>query len=319
MDDRILLSTFTVKINNKNKDSQMLNYFNEEDDLLSIIKDFTDYIFVNTNTLTDKSGKKKIHLTLDKESILDKEERIIYGHFSSGISGDKFKLVDSTDMTPPVNVGRHHVSFRDLFFYFFIPKNKKVGYLILQRKTNFGIKLKLIEALNSYFIKQGIQQHFIVINNLIHQKVFQKMMQFGNLKRVDLVKRKIPKSLDEYMSNGENLTEINGSLRTSFSSRKSLPGEWKESLMRLFDKNKNLNENSTLEIADNISYDDIEFELELNGKRKTFYVINEQRVQPDIDVTSSLQYDLDQNPTTDSLIKQAKEMIDDFIDIKPKK
>lgn len=319
MDDRILLSTFTVKINNKNKETQMLNYFNDEDDLLSVIKDFTDYIFVNTNTLTDKSGKKKIHLTLEDKSILDVDDRVIYGYFSSGISGDKFKLVDSTDMTPPVNVGRHHVSFRELFFYFFIPKNKKVGYLILQRKTNFGIKLKLIEALNSYFNSKGIQQHFVVINNLVHQKVFQKMMQFGNLKRVDLVKRKIPRSLDEYMSNGENLNEISGSLRTSFSSRKSLPGEWKDSLMRLFDKNKNLNENSTLEIADNISYDDIEFELELNGKRKTFYVINEQRVQPDIDVTSSLEYDIDQNPTTNSLVKQAKEMIEDFLDIKPKK
>ena len=62
MDERILLSTYIIKINNRKKESQMLNYFNGEDDFLLLLKKFTDFILQNTNTLTDKSGRNKIHL-----------------------------------------------------------------------------------------------------------------------------------------------------------------------------------------------------------------------------------------------------------------
>ena len=43
--------------------------------------------------------------------------------------------------------------------------------------------------------------------------------------------------------------------------------------------------------------DEVEFELELNGKKKTFYVSNRTRIQPDVDVTRELDYGANGQPT----------------------
>jgi len=50
---------------------------------------------------------------------------------------------------------------------------------------------------------------------------------------------------------------------------------------------------------------------------KTFYIKNRQRVQPDIDVTSSIEFEND-IPKTKSLVKNSKELIDDILNLAPK-
>lgn len=311
MADRILLSTYTIRlINNSNKENQILQRYNGQDDFLDFIKSFTDYIFQNTNELTDRTGTVKIHLTLDEQSKKVDDERCVYGLISSGIGGDKFKLVDLTNQTPTITAGKNHVSFRDVFFYFYVPKNKDIGYLILQRKTNFGIKDRLKEALNSYMRSLGITHYQIILNNLIHEKVFKKMMDEGNLKKVDLIKKKIPSSIEEYVKNGVNPGEVKGKQRISFSSYGTLPGQWKEDILGFL--KQPVNRDATLEVSGINEYEDIEFELELYGKRKTYYVKKQYKTQPDVDVTSSITFDEDGDPLLDSLIATSKEMIEDF-------
>ncbi|MDI5898635.1 hypothetical protein [Flavobacterium yafengii] len=314
MEERILLSTYVIKIIDGNKNNQYLSNFNGSDDFLKLFDKFSNYIFENINQLKDKSGRNTIHLTLEEKPILNDEKRYLYGFFSSGIGGEKYRVKDITTNTTVLNVNKNHAAFRDVFFYLYIPKNKSIGYLILQRKNSFGIKTKLSPALNAYISKEGFLDYYISINNIVHHSVYRKMMDFGKLKKVELVKRKIPNNLEDYVNNNENYQETKGTFRTSFSSRSSLPEHWKEYIDKLLKKEKN----ETVEIEGlDENFSDLEFQLDLNGKQKTFYVKNQQRTQPDIDVTANIIF-VDDSPTVESLIQQSQELINDLIEIRPK-
>jgi len=314
MNERILLASYAIRITHK-KDQAYLSAFNGVDDFYSLLKKFFDYIYRNVNQLKDRAGNENIHLTLDELPVFDDAQRIFYGYFSSGISGDKYKVKDLATNTILIDVDRkNHASFRDVFFYFYIPQNKSIGYLILQRKTHFGIKTKLTPALNAYLAKEGYMDNYLELKNIVHISVYENMMKFGKLKKVELVKNRIPNNLEDYINNNENYQEAKGTFRTSFTSRTSLPSTWKSYIDKLV--KKELNETVEIDGLDD-SFTDLEFQLDLNGKQKTFYIKNQHRVQPDIDVTNNIEFE-DEIPLTESLVKNAKELIDDIIKLVPK-
>lgn len=314
MNERILLASYGIKIKFKREDAY-LSAFNSVDDFYPLLKKFFDYIFKNVNQLKDRSGNETIYLTLDELPTFDDKNRTCYGYFSSGISGDNYKVKEIATNKVLVDVDRNdHASFRDVFFYFSIPYNKSQGYLILQRKTHFGIKTKLTPALNGFLAKEGYLENDLTLKNLVHISVYHQMMKLGKLKKVELVKNKIPNSLEEYLNNNENYVQTRGTFRSSFSSRTGLPENWKTAIDKLMRKERN----ETVEIDGlDDSFSDLEFQLELNGKQKTFYIKNQQRVQPDIDVTSNIEFK-NGFPTTESLVKNAEELIEEVIKIIPK-
>lgn len=314
MSERILLSSYSIKIKN-NKDFSYLSAFNDVDDFYNVLEKFLDFILKNVNELTDRSGEHKIYLTLEEKPKFLKKERVCYGYFSSGISGEDYRVKELATNTTLLNVNRaNHASFRDVFFYFYIPQNKSLGYLILQRKKNFGIKTKLHPALNSFLMNEGYVNNYLTLQNIIHISVYQQMMKLGKLKKVELVKNKIPDSLEDYVNNDQNYQQTKGTFRTSFSSRISLPESWKiyiDNLMR-----RATNETVEIDGLDD-SFSDLEFQLDLNGKQKTFYIKNRQRVQPDIDVTNSIEFE-NGIPKIESLVQNSKELIDDILNLAPK-
>ncbi|AZB33768.1 hypothetical protein [Chryseobacterium bernardetii] len=314
MNERILLASYAVRIKHKREDAY-LSAFNDVDDFYNLLKKFFNYIFTNVNQLKDRLGNETIHLTLDELPIFDDSKRIFYGYFSSGVSGDNYKIKEISSNTTLLDVDKkNHASFRNVFFYFYIPKNKKIGYLILQRKTHFGIKTKLDPALNGFLAKEGYMQNYLELKNIIHVSVYNHMMKFGKLKKVELVKNRIPNSLEDYMNNNQNYEEAKGSFRTSFSSRTSLPSHWKSYIDKLL--RKELNETVEIDGLDD-SFSDLEFQLDLNGKQKTFYIKNRHKVQPDVDVTNNIDFE-NEIPKIESLVKNAQELIDDIIKLVPK-
>ena len=314
MSERILLSTYSIKIKNK-KEYAYLSAFNDVDDFFKTLKKFLNYIITNVNTLKDSSNKHTIYLTLEEQPVFDEKKRICYGYFSSGISGDNHRIKELATNKTVFNVdGNNHASFRDVFFYFHIPYNKSQGYLILQRKINFGIKTKLQPALNSFLAKEGYVNNYLSLQNIIHISVYKQMMKLGKLKKVELVKNRIPENLEDYINNDQNYEQTKGSFRTSFSSRISLPEKWKTYIDKLM--RKELNETVEIDGLDE-NFSDLEFQLELNGKQKTFYIKNRHRVQPDIDVTNNIDFEND-IPKTESLVKNSEELIEEVLKLVPK-
>ncbi|MBU1014570.1 MAG: hypothetical protein KKG99_16345 [Bacteroidetes bacterium] len=311
---KILLSTYLLKILDNDKNEQILSRFNGSDDFLRIFENYLNTIYQNIRAESDSSQTITLHLTLESPPTLDLTNRRIYGYFSSGVSGDEYQIRDLVTQDNLLDVEKNHAAFRNLFFYIQIPSGRNSGALILQRKSKYGIKTIFRRTINRFMQEQGYQIYKVHVNNLLHGRVYRRMIEYGKLKRVDLIKRTIPATIEEYFANDGNHNLIPGILKTSMLSGTSLPETYRSLVDRLF----NDPDRERIEI-DGIDeeFDEVEFELELNGKRKTFFVANRAKIQPDIDVTNQLEYDENGNPTTDSLLRQAEELVQDIIEINP--
>ncbi len=311
---KILLSTYVVKILDNNKNIQILNHFNGSDDFLKTFEDYLNAIFTNIRAESDNSGTSSLHLTLESPPTIDLAKRRIYGYFSSGVSGDEYQIRDLATQDNLLDVEAGHAAFRNLFFYIQIPTERNSAALILQKKAKYGIKTIFKRTINAYMKERGYQMYKVEVNNLLHGKVYRRMIEHGNLKKVELIKKRIPTTIEEYYQNGGNPQEIPGTLKTSMSSGTSLPEAYRSLVDKLF-RNPDLERVEINGIDE--EFDELEFELELNGKKKTFYITNKQRIQPDIDVTNQLEMNVDGSPTTESLLIQCEELVQDIIEIRP--
>jgi hypothetical protein len=313
--ERILLSTFLIKIQDNNRNDQILSHFNGTTDFLNLCRDYLTDIFSNIQNLSDSQAAISIHLTLEAPATVDLNGRTIHGYFSSGVGGEEYAIRDVQTRNTVLDVRPNHAAFRNLFFYFYIPRGSNVGALVLQRKSKYGIKTILKKSINEYSRAQGYSNYKIHINNVLHGQVFRRMMDNGSLKKIDFVKRTIPSSIEAYFQNNGQQTQIPGTLKTTFLSASSLPQAFKQFIERLYQNTAN----QRIEI-DGIDeeFDEVEFELELNGKKKTFYVSNRTRIQPDVDVTRELDYGANGQPTTESLIRETINLLNDIINMGPR-
>ncbi|KAB1068523.1 hypothetical protein F6U93_06225 [Tamlana haliotis] len=311
--DRILLSTYILKIRDRQKNDQILSRFNGEDDFLRIMENYLNSIFETILATVDTRDTTAIHLTLDAPPNVNIENRSIHGFFSTGISGEQYDIKDVESRETIVEVQRNHAAFRNIFFYLKIPTERDNGALILQRKAKFGIKTILKKTLNRYVKGQGYQNYTVYVNNVVHGRVYRTMITQGNLKKVDFIKRRLPSSIEAYYNNDMREDQIPGTLKTSMLSSTSLPQNYKNFVNDLFTNP----DRERIEI-DGIDedFDEVEFELELNGKRKTFYVKHKNRIQPDIDVTADVELGEQGQPTTESLIRISEELIVDIIQLR---
>lgn len=311
--DRILLSTYILKIRDRQKNDQILSRFNGEDDFLRIMENYLNSIFETILATADTRDTTAIHLTLDAPPNVNIENRSIHGFFSTGISGEQYDIKDVESRETIVEVQRNHAAFRNIFFYLKIPTERDNGALILQIKAKFGIKTILKKTLNRYVKGQGYQNYTVYVNNVVHGRVYRTMITHGNLKKVDFIKRRLPSSIEAYYNNDMREEQIPGTLKTSMLSPTSLPQNYKNFVNDLFTNP----DRERIEI-DGIDedFDEVEFELELNGKRKTFYVKHKNRIQPDIDVTADVELSEQGQPTTESLIRISEELIVDIIQLR---
>lgn len=309
---KILLSTFVIKIKNPSNEYSQLDKFNGIDDFFKFTKDYLDNIFSEIRGAHSASDFSNLYLTLASPAIIDVNKRVIYGLLESGVGGDTYNIKNIASKEKILDVNPDHAAFRNLFFWIKLPKNKQEGALILQRKSKFGVKTIFSTTMNSFMRDLGYERYHIDINNMVHGKVYRKMIEEGKLKRLSFIRKKIPGSIEEYYQNGAKPQEIKGEFTTSISAS-NLPHNYKEFVNKIFTNPKN----ERIEIiGSDEKFDELEFELELNGKRKTFYVMNRHRIQPDVDVTSNVEI-VDGEATIESLVIQAEELYKDIIDTKP--
>lgn len=313
--EKILLSTYLIKVQDRERNYQTLSHFNGTDDFFQVFENYLNSIYQNIIATADLRQSTALHLTLDAPPTVDIENRRIYGYFSSGVSGEQYQIKDVETREEVLNVQRNHAAFRNIFFYIKIPTVEDNGSLILQRKAKFGIKTVFTKTINQFINEQGYQNYTVLVNNIVHGRVYRRMITDGNLKKVDFIKKRIPSSIEEYYRNGGNPDQIPGTLKTSMQSTSAggLPQNFKDFVDNLFTNP----DRERIEINGiNDDFDEVEFELELNGKRKTFYVMHRNRIQPDVDVTSQIEFTEQGQPTLESLIQQSEELITDIIELR---
>lgn len=311
---RILLLTYSIKITDRSKNDLLIAQFNGSDDYFSILTKFLEGLLDNIIQGETNSSSYTTHLTLEGKPDIDAEKRIAYGFFSSGVSGEKYLIKNIESREKVADVSEKDAAFRNLFFYFALPKVGKNGALILQKHSKFSNKTAVKRALNQHLHELGYDNYRIEVNNIMSGNVYRRMLNEGRVKKVELVKKKIPRTLDEYYSNDSTPSETHGTVRTSFSSRTGLPDYYRKLVGKLFDQQNR----DRIEIQDvSEDFDEVEFELELNGLKKKFFVQNKHRIQPTIDVTDDIAKHADGTPTKESLLIQCEFLVSEMIQLKP--
>ncbi|TWR30344.1 hypothetical protein FPZ43_05225 [Mucilaginibacter pallidiroseus] len=313
MANRILLSTYNLKVSVNASSDAILSQFDGSNDFLELFKGFMDDVFTNIKAAPSLNDRSILHLALDEPVTVLAEKRAIYGFISSGVNEDRFTVREGDDKkfeSDPVK----HVTYRNLFFYIEFPIGKTYAYLIIQKKRDIGAKGLLSKSLNLYLRERGYPDYNVVISNLLNKRVYDKMMLLGNLKKIDFIKRSIPNTIEELYDNEQKEYSDKGTLTTTIQSRSSLSNYWKSVIHNLF---VGENKNSVIELnSKNDSVDEVEFQLEFKGKIKTFHVLQKHRTQPDIDVTGEVEI-IDNQPTTESLIEVSQGLINDILTLKP--
>lgn len=314
---RVLLSTYSLRIFDHTNTPVNLDNFNNEKNFYKFLDGFFLEVYKTIKKNPNISDKSTLHLKLKNKAITDNDNRSIYGYLSSGVGGDKFTVIAEDEIEPAFEADPDkHITFRDLFFYIETPPQKDYAYLIIQRTKSLGGKYILQSNLTKYLQEKSYLGFKAVIFNSLDKRVYNKMIEHGNLKKIDFIKRRIPNSMEEYYNNPSNEYSSKGTLTTTIQARVSLTTYWKNFVNALY---LNSGTNSKLEISDGTeNYDEIDFTLEYNGKIKTFHIQNQGRTQPDIDVTQDVDFPEGSNePTTESLVKISQELVRDVLTLKP--
>lgn len=313
---RILLSTFTLRITDQTNTYVNLDNFNNDRNFYKFLNGFFDEVYKTVKQNPSLKDKSTLHLRLKNKIDTDETERSFSGYLSSGVRDDKYTVMaDGVDEPAFEADPNKHVTFRDLFFYIETPPQKEYAHVIIQKTKMVGAKHLLQDTLTKYLRENHYYGFRAILLNSLDKRVYNKMMQYGNLKKIDLIKRTIPNSIDEYYQNTSKEYSSKGTLITSIQSRLSLTDYWKGFVDNLYNRSS---KNSKIEIGGGEEYDEVDFVLEYNGKIKTFHVQHRSKTQPDIDVTSDVLYDEGTGePTTESLINVSKDLVRDVLTLKP--
>ncbi|ATP55537.1 hypothetical protein CPT03_03200 [Pedobacter ginsengisoli] len=311
MAQKIYLSTYKLSVFEE-KAEVLLSKFNANEDFFDFFNDFMTDIYTNIKKTHSFKDRTVLHLTLDEPVTSDKSKRVFYGYISSGIGGDKFKVRAEGETTTAFEADPNkHVTFRNLFFYLQLPRDKNYGYLIIQKKRDLGAKGLIEKALNLYLKERGYLKYSATINNLLNGRVFDRMMTEGSLKNIDFIRKTIPSTIEDLYSKG--LKKERGTLTTSVRAP-SLGKYWKDLVKELY--HKNYKKDSLIELEGLDKLDEVEFELELNGKKKTFHVFAKSRTQPDVEISDDLDI-VNNEPTVESLVRVSESLITDMLTLKP--
>jgi hypothetical protein len=188
MNRKILFATYQIRIKNQKYDYQLLDRFNSQTDFFDIFKDYTEHLFKNTKTIRKKNVIKKF--TLKEPCTINETDRTILGYFNAGLTGIKKTIKNDNDPTDnEFEQEKYHTSYQPIFFYLYIPKNKEEAQLIVQKEVNFGIKTDIWYTLDDFFKSLGFLDNRLELSNTLHHSVYKKMMKYGNLKKVGLIKK----------------------------------------------------------------------------------------------------------------------------------
>jgi len=314
--DRVLLAVYGLQVLQK-QNEQILSNFGNNLDFLKVFHDFADYSLKNVEKWP-RTKKSTLVFSCAQPATMNEEAREVYGVFDAGRDGDRFRVRDFTpkedgeEVDDTIHVDRHHHSTRDVFFYLYVPKMRKRAYLVLQRAESHGIKELLMHLLRKYMNLQGLEQYRVCDSNLINDKVFTTMMEKGFFKELILTKHGIPEDIKELNNKDVKVPVFKGSVRTIYQAT-DLGRTWKDWAAGLIGASRQQpavgNAQVVVEIAgEQKAFDEVSMRLDLNGKQKTFHVANTGRIQPDLDVTSNIEFDRFGNPKLADLLAQARDL-----------
>ncbi|WMX12425.1 hypothetical protein [Aureispira sp. CCB-E] len=325
MADKILLSTYVITVEEK-KVPLNLDKLYEDENFIELFESFSmnimkdPFIPKSKGIFTDKS------LTVPSAEILnnrlpfniDASNNAIYGYFQAGTGGDNFDIMNNSTNVREFSVNSNkHISTKNVFYYLQVPPNSTEGFLVLQKIKNFGIKTDLNNALQIRLKDKLPKGVLVKLHNRVPYDLYKEMIQYGTLKKVEFIKNTVPANMKDFIANNQHARRVKGTMTHTMKMRGGFTSEWLKDAADILRGNNTKNHRIDFD-EENAYFDEATFEIELDGKKKTFHTINKNKIQPSVDVTGDVEFDKNKQPTIESLIKVSQELIQDIINLKPK-
>lgn len=284
-----ILEFYRFTLENKVKEQQVLNFYNEEEDLLDTLNDFCKYIFDNVKKYTDNQGKYRT-FTLASLPKIERENRILYGFLDSAYTGEYGKIKDARTNGVKYDLTKKDLFSKDFFFLIYVPKGSKYGYLVIQRKENHGVKTIIQTSFNWFMRSKGVTNYFLELRQAPLRYFMNNFFNSGILKEYKLIKN---------TDNGreEKIFKLNNKCIQK--------SDLKKNLVSLFNSK---NQEARVQFLGNELYDEISFIINLNGSTKTFYIKNKDKIRSNINVSHLIEFE-DGEPTIQSLVRISLEII----------
>ena len=196
-------------------------------------------------------------------------------------------------------------------FYFLanLPAKRDEGVLILQRRSQYGIRDVLFRdfARHLKFVDSKVQAE---INPLVPQQLIDQYLQGGRLTKVRFIRFAIPSDVTDAFDAGGHVEE-DGRVELVISARRNRSIPLLGPIRDVVTHKRRVNE--MIELRD-FDYDNVKVELEIGGSRRTLDLSNITKLRANYDITRELKVGTNGHPVFASIDAIAKDLMGTLVD-----
>ena len=269
-----------------------------------LIASFTQYLQDRKADCSIDDRRQKLLRVLQYE----RQTWLVNGIVETGEYGYNADLIDVDTAT--VSYQRTGTDAEMMPFYFLahLPSHLDEGVILLQRRSNFGIRTTFLKDFAEYFEKsnQGVK---VVVNPLVPPHLVNEYLQNGRLTKIRLIRYGLPSDLaDAYDAGGH--VENEGTAEIVFLPRRG----WGLPLMnRIRDVLAGKREiREMVELTDH-KYDNVKVEIDVGGSKKTLDLSNVMKMRAYVDITSAVSIKDDGHPEFSSIDTEAQALLNSLL------
>ncbi|WP_040682565.1 hypothetical protein [Methanobrevibacter boviskoreani] len=307
---KINLSTYYISLINK-ETKQYTNLDKIEFPLVNgqipnTIKEILNNFFSNKRNKSSYFKDNKI-LIISRFAV---KSNIFYGEFLYGTYGAEHPVKNIHNNEEETKINKDQSVLSPYYFYIEIPPNTTKGLLILENKNNDGIK-GLFEGWFGEFVKKCTYTNFLLeLQSFMPEKIIETYINQGTLKKIRFVSYKLPTDKLDLL-NGFEPDE--GYAELKFQINKEKRKHLTKKLQKLIKNECNESEEYLNIMNNDLKTDDIKFEIELRGSKRTFSINNLKNAVPARDITDELEEGKDGHRTFESINNKGKEYANDIL------
>ncbi len=289
------------------------NNFNLYNKIISEFKAFIYKIPKNEN------GNRVISINKNKDSkkeswFENNTHQIISGKISTGEYGKTGTVTEyqKGERVPIFDIETNHAVERPFYFMILIPKNKKYGFIFLERDGQFGIKGIFTNTL-AKFIAEKLQNHKLHTSPLVNEEIVKKYITNGELKSIILTRNSLPINLEDSIGISKlNHQEFEIKIEITAKGSNKFPIKFKNKALKIL-------EGSTGGFFTHSAFND----LGLVGSCKTKIKSKYQDKKRNIDLSDTMKFkpyyeimvkiDSDGHSNFNSIDKKVIELADDLV------
>lgn len=310
----LAIYSFSIHRRLKKDETVVLSDFNHGTDFLDLIRDILRkwcYDLKNFRVQNDRDQERvfRIAKKTNGQDFLFSEGRFISGIIESGSYGTEEYIVNvDTGESDKVKL-KNEALLRPFFFLFYIPKDSKIGFLILERISSLGI-FSIMEKYLSSIIK--LDEYIDMVFKL--SPLTLKKLADSNIKKLDYEAKKIViHQLQESNLKISRITdntitddEVNGhDVVYKAPVNKSL------NIKNWLDKLRNKKKNGFYIVDNDIKFEGVDVEIKIGGKPRMLSIDDIQKsLGASMDITEHVKIDTSNGyPTFASLHHEAMNLV----------